>query len=262
VKKTKSVILLNRRHRYNPLLTSLTCPKLIGSLNRSWAWFSTFFRKLCPINYVRLCYTPQIMNTSQQAVSFFELWVDACIQRYEVLHRDWSNCSAFTSHVFSQNSIIEAIGKALGFRCYCGYYSIDAILFTEDDLVPGRPAGTTWVRRIRIAFEHENDFDSGLFQEVSHLLITDCDLRVVVSYPGNREELDSQLEYLHSIIAGTDRSDRIAEDRAFLFIAGWRDIEKHTIEWWGYVYDHTAWRRLPSPTAQPNTVLAPTPTAP
>ena len=185
------------------------------------------------------------MNTPQQAAEFFELWVDTCVQRHDTLFRDWPNSPFFTSHVFSEpNSIIEAIASRLRLRCYCGYYSIDAILFADGDLVPSIPVGTTWVRRIRVAFEHENDFDSGLFQEVSHLLITDCDLRVVVSYPGNRDELDSQLQYLHNIIAGTDRSDQIAETGAFLFIAGWRYEEKGTIEWEGYVYERTQWRKL------------------
>jgi hypothetical protein len=110
--------------------------------------------------------------------------------------------------------------------------------------VPERPVGTTWVRRIRIAFEHENDFYSGLFQEVSHLLITDCDLRVVVSYPDNRDDLDSELKYLHDIIAGRDRSDLIADTGGFLFIAGWRHFEQSTIDWWGYIYERTQWRKL------------------
>ncbi len=185
------------------------------------------------------------MNTSQHAAEFFKLWVDTCDQRHEILLQDWPKAPVFTAHVFSEpNSIIEVIAKGLDLQCYCGYYSIDAILFEKDDLVPNIPMGTTWVRRIRIAFEHENYFDSGLFQEVSHLLITNCDLRVVVSYPGNPDELRSQLQYLHSIIAGIDHSDQIAETGAFLFIAGWRDVEKGTIEWWGHVYERKQWRRL------------------
>ena len=185
------------------------------------------------------------MNTPQQAEDFFSLWVDVCNERHDVLLRDWHSAPLFTAHVFTEPSaLIEVVAGRLGLRSYCGYYSIDAILFGDLDLVPGLPPGTTWVRRIRVAFEHENYFDSGLFQEVSHLLITDCDLRVVVSYPGNPTSLQEQLDYLHSIIAGTDRSDQIADSGAFLFIAGWRDLTPGRIEWWGYVYERTQWRRL------------------
>ena len=179
------------------------------------------------------------------AAEFLTAWADACASRQDILFRDWPNWREFTSHVFSDpDCIIKSVSERLGLRCYCGYYCIDAILFTEDDLVPRRPAGTTWVRRVRVAFEHENGFYSGLFQEVSHLLITDCDLRVLVSYPDSREDLDGELQYLHNIIAGTDRAAHIAEGGTFLFIAGSRDVEKKAITWSGYVYDRTGWRRL------------------
>src|SRR5437879_6355436 len=125
------------------------------------------------------------MNTPQLAAEFFKRWVDACGQRHDVLFQDWPNQRVFTSHILSGPSpIIKDVADGLELKCYCGYYCLDAVLFKEIDLVPDRPAGTTWLRRVRIAFEHENNFKSGLFQEVSHLLITDCDLRVLVSYPG------------------------------------------------------------------------------
>jgi hypothetical protein len=186
------------------------------------------------------------MHEILNATDFFKVWVDICGQRRDVLLSSWCNSPVFTSRILSEpNCIIQAVASRLNLHSYCNYYSIDAILFSRDtDLVPEIPAGTTWVRRIRVAFEHENHFDSGLFQEVSHLLITDCDLRVVVTYPGNPEELNVQLKYLHKIIAETDRSDRIAENSSFLFIAGWRDIAGGAIEWWGFIYDRTQWRRI------------------
>jgi len=194
------------------------------------------------------------MNTPQQTAKFFQFWVDACAQRHNILLQDWTNYRAFTSHVLTEpDPIIKAVATSLDLQWYSGYYHIDAILFRDADRVPDAPAGTTWVRRIRVAFEHENNFDSGLFQEVSHLLITDCDLRVVVSYPNNPDELASQLKYLYSIIADTDRSDQIAETGAFLFIAGRRDITEHTIEWSGYVYERTEWRKLWSYVVAPTT---------
>jgi len=41
------------------------------------------------------------------------------------------------------------------------YYSIDAVFYSKDDLVPGVPESQTWLRSIKIAFEHENFFKSG-----------------------------------------------------------------------------------------------------
>jgi hypothetical protein len=184
------------------------------------------------------------VDTKYRAADFFNVWVNICTQRRDALLDCWVNSPVFTSRIFSEpNCIIEAIASSLNLRSYCGYYCLDAILFERDlDLVPEILVGTTWVRRIRIAFEHENHFDSGLFQEVSHLMITDCDLRVVVTYPANGDELGTQLKYLHRIIAETDRTDHIAQSEGFLFIAGWRDAHAANIEWSGFVYDRTEWR--------------------
>lgn len=177
-----------------------------------------------------------------QAERFFKLWVDTCEKRREILLRDFSNAPSFTAHVLTERDcIIESIAKGMDLQCYSGYYSIDAILFKEDDRVPDAPAGTTWIRRIRIAFEHENYFNSGLFQEVSHLLITDCDLRVLVSYPENEADLDFQLTYLHKVIAGSDRSSQISDTSSFLFVV---DTVGKFLEWQAYIYKSDAWQKL------------------
>jgi hypothetical protein len=144
-----------------------------------------------------------------------------------------------------ENSVIEAIAKRLNLKCYCGYYAIDAILFKDpDDRVPDAPPRTTWVRRIRIAFEHENYFNSGLFQEASHLLITDCDLRVLVSYADKPTELEDQLEYLFRIIKGSDRSNQVSETDSFLFIVE-SGQQQSRFDWRGYVYKNDGWQEMP-----------------
>jgi hypothetical protein len=81
------------------------------------------------------------------------------------------------------------IASRMSLRSYCGYYSIDAILFAERDLVPNIPIGTTWVRRV--AFEHENDFNSGLFQEVSE----SDDAQARVSRNSNPQPADPEVSF-------------------------------------------------------------------
>lgn len=184
------------------------------------------------------------MKTKLTAQDFFKHWVEACNQRREVLLRDFKNSSLFTAHMLTDNnSVIDAVAKGMGLQSYSGYYCLDAILFKKDDRVPGSPPNTTWVRRIRVAFDHENYFNSGLFQEVSHLLITDCDLRVLVSYhPENDSVFDYQKKYLHQIIKGSDRSNQISEASSFLFI-----IENGTpasFAWEAYLFKWDHWHRL------------------
>lgn len=185
------------------------------------------------------------MATSPTAVEFFNLWVQTCTTQFEKLYRDWPNPPAFTADILSgPTSVMGSIETQLGLQGYSDYYRLDEVLFADEDLVPGIPENQVWLRRIRVAFEHENFFLSGLFQELSHLLITDCDLRVLVSYPGNEDELNSQLSYLHSIVAGTDRASAIAASHSLLFIVGWRDTAIGSIDWWAYVYEQPAWRRI------------------
>ena len=183
------------------------------------------------------------MTISPTATRFFELWVQTCTTQFATLYRDWPNPPVFTADILSgPKSVMGVIESQLGLHGCNEYYHLDDMLYSDEDLVPGIPEGQVWVRRIRVAFEHENFFLSGLFQELSHLLVTDCDLRVLVSYPDNESELNSQLQYLHSIVAGSDRASTIAASQSLLFIVGWRDATK--IEWWGYVYEPTNWRRI------------------
>jgi hypothetical protein len=133
---------------------------------------------------------------------------------------------------------MKEVADKLHLLCYhSDYYSLDTVFYKEDDLVPGRPAVSYWLRDIRIAFEHENNFNSGLYREVSNLLITNCDLRVLVTCPnGDGHE---QLEYLHKVIQGSRQSQTISDDESFLVIFGFES----DFSWDGYVYKQDNWKR-------------------
>lgn len=183
------------------------------------------------------------MTTPIKATDFFTLWVEVCTAEHATLYRDWSDRDPFTNYVLNgTDSIMGRIEDRLHLRGYSEYERIDKAVYADHDLVPGSPAGSVWLRRIRIAFEHEHDFTSGLYKELSRLLITDCDLRVLVSYPRNVDELNRELLNLHRIVAGSDRSQSIASSDGLLFITGW--CNSNGIEWWAYIYDQPAWRRL------------------
>jgi hypothetical protein len=190
------------------------------------------------------------MNAKTQPITsteFFAAWVETCGRRFETLSRDWSNGPAFTAHIMDEpESVIRAVAKRLNrdLECYCGYYCIDAILFNKGDRVPDAPPGQTWVRGIRVAFEHENFFTSGLFQEISHLLITRCDLRVLVSYPDSDDDLAQELQRLRRVVSGSDQAESISETRSLLFITGGRDCTTSAIQWRGHVYSHGGWEEI------------------
>jgi hypothetical protein len=180
-----------------------------------------------------------------KSLTFFQLWRDTVESRKEHLQKVWRNNAEFTLSIkgdgSKNDSVLAVIAEKLNLHCYpFEYYSLDSILYDENDMVPERPEGTYWFRDIRVAFEHENHFNSGLFKEVSHLLLINCDLRVLVTYPPNDYNEEKQLEYLHKIIAGSRQSKSISDDESFLIILGY----ENGFSWFGYVYKEENWEPI------------------
>jgi hypothetical protein len=189
--------------------------------------------------------TKNIVNETLEDVKiyapeFFRAWFDAVQIRKEHLSSIWQKPSIFTSHVKGDDvSIMKEVADKLNLLCYHrDYYSIDTILYKEEDLVPDRPQGSYWFRDIRVAFEHENSSTSGLYQEASHLLITNCDLRVLVTYPNGDGQ--TELECLHKIIKGNRSSKAISDEESFLIIFGYET----DYCWEGFVYKEDRWKEI------------------
>ena len=186
-----------------------------------------------------------IQTPKVTAQEFYKLWLDITKNQQEKIFDTFTNNPVYTSTIiYDEDSIIKMVAKSLEMRSYNDYYCIDTVLFKEEDLVPVIPKGQTWIRKIRIAFENENFFKRGLFQEVGHLLITNCDLRVVVSYPNSDEELENELIRLHNLITGVDIAKIIAQENSFLFIAGWPDNQLKEVLFDGYVFKDAKWEAL------------------
>ncbi len=172
---------------------------------------------------------------------FYKTWLDVVNKRKEHLLAIWRIPTEFTPYIKSdEDSVLREIAEILGLKCFpYDYYSIDALLYLEQDLVPNIHAGSTWVRDIRVAFEHENYFNSGLYKEVAHLLITNCDLKVLVTYYP-QGDYETELDYLHSIIKGSRQSKTLSDNENFLLIIG----AESDFSWDGYVYKEDAWKLL------------------
>jgi hypothetical protein len=151
----------------------------------------------------------------------------------------WRQSRPFTAYIKgNEESVMQEVSTKLGLLHYNEYYSIDTVLYRKEDLVPGQPEGWRWLRDIRVAFENENFFGSGLFKEISHLLLTNCDLRVLVAYPDGMVE--TELTYLHSIISGNRNATMFSQDESFLLIFGHED----GFRWEGMVYKSDKWKKL------------------
>lgn len=174
------------------------------------------------------------------ALNFYQSWLDTVANRKEHLLSIWRNAKAFTSYIKGDdNCVIEEVANKLNLLCYPrDYYSIDTLLYKQEDLVHKRDEGNYWFRDIRVAFEHENNFKGGLYQEVSHLLLVNADLKVLVTYPN--EDTTNELQYLHEIISGNRQSKSISDDESFLIIFGYES----GFEWEGFVYKQDNWKQI------------------
>lgn len=175
-----------------------------------------------------------------KAQSFYKTWLDIVSSRKEHLLKIWRNARVFTSYIKGDdNCVIGEIASKLGLLYYPrDYYSIDCILYKKEDLVHNLKEGSYWFRDMRVAFEHENDFKSGLFKEISHLLLVNADLKVLVTYPN--EDTDDQMKYLHEIISGNRQAKFISDDESFLIIFGY----ERGFAWEGFVYKEHDWVQI------------------
>lgn len=178
-----------------------------------------------------------IYTSTPSAREFFEVWKRVCAGRTARLLEVWrSTGEVYTAEIFdAENAVVQELAAELRLQVHTGYYHLDAIFFkSHGDRVHCAPQGETWVQNIRIAFEHENDFNSGLFTETSHLLNTRADLRVLVAYTEDPEETDlkRELKNLGQIIAESD----LSADPAFLFIVGKRIDSQKDVEWRAFTF--------------------------
>ncbi len=177
------------------------------------------------------------------ATLFFQIWYKTVHSRREHLLEIWRNSKVFTHYIKNhEDSILREVAQKLDLLCFPhDYYCIDAILYkNEDRLLDIKDA--TWVRDIRVAFEHENNFHSGLYKEVSHLLIINCDLKVLVTYYPQGDH-GPQLEYLHKIIKGGRQSKPLSDNEGFLLILA----AENGFLWEGFVYKEDDWKEIRLP---------------
>lgn len=172
--------------------------------------------------------------------TFFQVWLDTVNNRKDHLLKIWKISKEFTSYIKGdENCVIDEVASRLNLLSYPrDYYSIDSLLYKKEDLVPKIKDGTFWFRDIRVAFEHENNFNGGLYQEISHLLLIKADLKVLVTYP--IDDTTNELKYLHEIISGNRQSKSISEEENFLLILGY----EKGFDWEGFIYKQDNWKRI------------------
>ena len=131
------------------------------------------------------------------------------VERLQEIHRLWlaitkdsssEYCAAFRSNKtitsYIRSTVFE-LADRLSLLVQPQYNSLDYAFYSTDDLIPktccvGNRTDTMWLKRIRVAFIHDNKLDgkAGGLQNLSHLLLTKADAKVLVGYGKTTESYD------------------------------------------------------------------------
>ena len=187
------------------------------------------------------------MNTQPTyAERFFQAWIKVTTAWHDQLVESWQDYAGYTNLIINDYSVISEVATQLNLLCYPHeYYALDAVLYEQHQIVPRTDQHTCWLREISVAFENENYFNHELYQEVAHLMLTQCDLRVLVTYSwaqvdqGKVTGDNHILNYLHEIIDGCRLASSIDVNQSFLLILGEQFNGK--ISWQGLVYRKSGW---------------------
>jgi hypothetical protein len=138
------------------------------------------------------------------------------------------------------DEIYPELAEELSQLYYVEYNKIDVIFYSQEDLFPEIPVPPYFLRKIKIALEHENIFGNCLYSEFSKLLLINCDLKVIVSYP-NWDDKTILLNYFQKILSTHDTLK--VENETILLIFGVRESEgdNDNIYWNGYVNAGKKW---------------------
>lgn len=143
-------------------------------------------------------------------------------------------------------SVLRKVAARLDLESHLEYYHTDAVFFSPSDRVSVAPKEETWLHRVRVAVEHEITFGSKLFEEVSHLMLVDTDLRVLIIYSPERDStLKKHMDVLHSVVAASDRQHLYASEGSFLSLVGWRNFAEDRVYWRPYIYAPSGWQIMP-----------------
>ncbi len=138
-----------------------------------------------------------------------EIWLKLCNAHIEEYLKNYvTSDDSFTQFI---TTLVTLLARELNFQVIAEYYSLDFAMYKEEDLVPNKSntwnrLSGTWLKQIRIAFEHENRLDSasGGYQEFSHLLLTTADAKVLVGVGSRYDTYDPYAYDYQSLMKNLD----------------------------------------------------------
>ena len=178
------------------------------------------------------------MKDTVSYIEFLNIWGNICKENIKEIRKCWDKPGEYTKIILkNENSITFQVAVALKMNIAYEYYSVDAIYYNEKDCVKNNAKNKTWTQtnggiwltKFKIVFEHENlpYGKNGAYQEISHLMNLNSELKVLVTYR-DKELINEFIEDLNSII-----TKDVLDDTPILVIVGYK--ENNDIIWNGYI---------------------------
>ncbi len=164
--------------------------------------------------------------------TFLDEFKAAVAKRASEVARHWESDSTLTDLMLRQDgSVLSDVASSLGLVYYREYWSIDAVLY-QSAHESYFAKGLAFAKSLSVAVEHEN-FAIYAHNEINKLTIINAPLRVLITYPTQKNN-QRLLREFSDIIAAGDQFDDFGTVRKFLVIFGhW---ENGQVQWDAYLY--------------------------
>lgn len=164
--------------------------------------------------------------------AFYRAFMDAAVEHGSAIF----DASTIGNATFAEAMFCRVLSKVadrLNCRWFREYYTFDAILYREKN-TKFFSESATHVKNISVAVEHENNACKAV-EEIHKLQLLNAPLKVLVTYPRDREQVAELLGKYAEIIGEADIFADISTVKHQLVIFGF--VEGATFDWRGFVYE-------------------------
>ena len=185
---------------------------------------------------------------------FFQYWIKAYeIKKNEICSAwdsgSWKKYTDVLSGSSNSDSVLVEVNKQIkqkhpNYDFYQEYYSCDAVFYDKDDILseeivnnlmrrkrtnaPGNAEGT-WIKSIKIHFEHENNIKTS-WQEIIQFCIIPGELNVLITYPDETDDANIAITCYQDILNQANFKKDV------LIVFGTHKKNSKDIVWTGYTY--------------------------
>ena len=179
------------------------------------------------------------MNDYKKETEFLQLVIEHLKKEFTLTSRGgnigykeaYKSNGAFTEFI---SALVKEISDKMGLKHYREYYSIDHVLYKDEDVVRDLPNKTsrvkgTWLKHMRVAFEHENSLGpGGGYQEFAKLMWINADIKVLMGWANvGKDGYDPYAEDYWSLYKDTPKE---VDPKPILFIGEYRDSDDGNID--------------------------------